>query len=116
MGEIYLVYSRSLDMNLVSPTKAYQDKMPMDLYDAFKTIQVAHETGKQAMRVECPVCDYPTGILLVDRNGRQERKCSWCKSESIFVKLLSGAWKIKSMVGLEKIDSSGKKSWRNKAI
>lgn len=110
------MYSRSLDMNVVSPTKAYQDKMPMDLHDAFSLIKAKHDTGKEAMRVECPVCTYPTGILLVDRDGRQERNCSWCRSESIFVKLPSGAWKIKSMVGLEKIESNGKRSWRDKAI
>ena len=111
-----MVYSRSLDKYIISPTKAIQDKMPMDLWDSLAMIKTKLNTGKEAMRVACPVCEYPTGILLVDRSGRQERNCSWCHDESVFVKLPSGAWKIKSVVGIEKIESSGKRTWREKRI
>ncbi len=88
----------------------------MDLWDSLAVIKAKMNTGKEAMRVACPICDYPTGILLVDRSGFQDRTCSWCHDESTFVKLASGTWKIKSRIGIEKIDSSGNRTWREKLV
>jgi len=107
---------RSLDVDLISPTKALYDDAPIDLFDAMETAKFKHRhAGKEIMRVECPVCLFPTGIMLIDHNKPQECKCSQCTNVSIFVQTAFGNWKIKSIVGTERIDERGK-TWIDKRI
>jgi len=100
--------SRDLGIDVVSPTKAVMDKTAFDLYDTLNSLKAQMITDKETMMVACPVCEYPTGILLIDHHRPQERRCSWCKNVSIFVQTQWGNWKIKSLVGNEKIDDRHK--------
>lgn len=116
IGGIFLGYSgRNIDMKMHSPTRVEQDGVPFDLFLQMEQLKAEIITKKTAMRVECPVCEYPTGILLIDREGYQSLKCGWCKSPSIFVKTVFGNWKIKSSVGTEYLNDK-KRTFRSKTI
>jgi len=103
-------YGRGLDIKPISPTSFEYDSVRHDLFDVIDSVKFKHRySDKASMRVECPVCTYPTGIFLIDIKGKpQERECSWCHNVSIFVQTHFGNWKIKSILGNERIDDRGK--------
>lgn len=107
---------RGLDITPVSPTKVLYDGVPYDLFDTIDQVKFKHKyADKETMRVECPACLYPTGIMLIDHDKPQDVKCSQCHNVSTFVQTGFGNWKIKSIMGTERIDERGKR-WVNKRI
>ena len=100
--------ARSLDMNVVSSTKAYQDGVPMDLFDSLRDARInLNRKRHKSIRVMCGVCDHPTGLLIYDQQGFQTSKCTNCSSVHKWHKTAWGRWKFKNSRGTWYVDDNG---------
>jgi hypothetical protein len=86
--------------DILNHRMATVDKIPFDVTQLSKMAMLKKKTGKVAALVKCPVCLFPTGILINTAHKTQQRNCNQCNSVHMIKLLPTGRYKIKNALGI----------------
>jgi len=100
--------------NIVSPRKAIQDGVHFELQNVLDALAWEMK-GQKAVFVFCPICSMDASVPILIGRELQTVNCRHCGSELKFKLMVSGAYKVRSELGLEYVVGT-ERTWREKVF
>lgn len=87
--------------DLANATTAIQDGVRFELKNVLDSLTM-QMLGKEApIFVECPICFQKASVPIIAKKRLQNSRCRYCRSDLKFKIMPSGAYKVRSEIGLE---------------
>jgi len=100
--------------DIISPRVAKFNGIRFELKNVIDALRL-EMVGQKAIFVFCPVCSMEASVPIVVGRPLQHVKCSHCGNELGFKLLPSGAYKVRSELGLEYVVGT-ERTWKEKVF
>ncbi len=101
--------------NIKTARVAVQDGIPFDLKNVLNNLAREMIGKEKAVFVMCPVCKQPASVPILPSRQLQTVRCRHCTSELKFRIMGSGAYKVKSDLGVEYVVDQ-ERTWKSKTF
>ncbi len=101
--------------DILSPRVARFNGIRFELKNVLDALTLEMVGGQKTIFVFCPICSMEASVPIVIGKTPQHVKCTHCGSELAFRLLPSGAYKVRSELGLEYVVGT-ERTWKEKVF